>query len=196
MTPSVPVESQNEIHSFYKYVTEQTDRVIAQHRAPASGTLRFWSRCDTRYPPLSGSSKAQCCIRTPTSFGVSYPIAFGVGADGAVRAARPGNGLLVCAAGGLSLNRVQQAAAGNWGLYENARPDNWDAAQSKWLVLRPASALLLGVTVWEQIRTEIWAGAFAFPKPWYDAIRLKSGHLLGPVADMPQQRREWLVGTF
>ncbi|MGK2941065.1 MAG: hypothetical protein ACSLFJ_05230, partial [Immundisolibacter sp.] len=78
----------------------------------------------------------------------------------------------------------------------DAKAGDWDAAQSKWLSLRPASAFIEDMTVWELMRTGTYASAFTILKPWYDAIGLKGGHVLGPVAEVPQQRREWLAGKL
>ena len=33
-------------------------------------------------------------------------------------------------------------------------------------------------------------------KPWYDAIGFKGGYVLAPVADVMQERREWLGGKL
>ncbi len=40
------------------------------------------------------------------------------------------------------------------------------------------------------------AGAFTILKPWCDAIGLKGGYVLAPVADVTQERREWLGGKL
>ncbi|WP_448506463.1 hypothetical protein [Immundisolibacter sp.] len=52
------------------------------------------------------------------------------------------------------------------------------------------------MTVWELARTGTYASAFTLLKPWYDLIGLKGGYTLAPVADVSQERREWLGGKL
>ena len=39
------------------------------------------------------------------------------------------------------------------------------------------------------------AGGFMLRKPWYDAIDLQGGYVLAPMADVTQERREWLAAS-
>ncbi len=199
MNPSVQLKSDDEIYSFYKYITDRTDMAVVLYRTPVSGTvlsLELMQRL-TELPTIIGvkqgslrrSDTYKLRRELPDDFFVSEPMEQYFLDD-------------------LRMDYwFVQWAAYHYTVFGKLRPliraymadakaGDWDAAQSKWLSLRPASAFIEDMTVWELMRTGTYASAFTILKPWYDAIGLKGGHVLGPVAEVPQQRREWLVGKL
>jgi len=199
MNPAVQLKSDDEIFAFYKYLTDRSDMAIVLYRTPVSGTvlsLELMQRL-ADIPTLVGVKQGSL-RRSDTykmrrdlrpDFFVSEPmeqyflddLRFGY--------------------------KFLQWAAFHYTVFGKLRPvirqymadaaaGNWPAAQAKWLSLRAASGFIEDMTVWELARTGTYASAFTLLKPWYDLIGLKGGHTLAPVADVSQERREWLGGKL
>lgn len=199
MNPAVQLKSDDEIFSFYKYLTDRSDMAIVLYRTPVSGTvlsLELMQRL-ADLPTLVGVKQGSL-RRSDTyklrrdlrpDFFVSEPMEQYFLDD-----LREGYKFLQWAAFHYTVfGKLRPVIRG---YMADAAAGNWPAAEAKWRSLRAASGFIEDMTVWELARTGTYASAFTILKPWYDAIGLKGGHVLAPVEPVSAQRAEWLVGKL
>lgn len=199
MNPSVQLKTDDEIFSFYKYITECTDMALILYRTPVSGTVlslevtKRLADLDTLVGVKQGSLRRSDTYKLRRElrddFFVSEPMEQYFYDD-----LRSGYWFIQWAAFhytafGKKRKVIQEYKA----LAEKGR---WDEAYAKWVSVRDVSSFLEDLTVWEVQRNATYASAFALLKPWYDAIGLKGGYTLKPVEDTPPARREWLVAKL
>ena len=199
MNPSVQLKTDDEIFSFYKYITDRTDTPIVLYRTPVSGTvlsMELMARLadiDTlvgvKQGSLRRSDTAKLRRDLRDDFFVSEPMEQYFFDD-----LRTGYWFIQWAAFHFTVFGKLRTVIQDY--KRLAEQEQWDTAYAKWLSLRQASAFIEDLTVWEVAKTATYASAFAILKPWYDAIGLKGGYTLKPVEDVSPARREWLVGEL
>jgi 4-hydroxy-tetrahydrodipicolinate synthase len=199
MNPAVQLKTDDEIFSFYKYITERTDMAIVLYRTPVSGTvlsqelIQRLADLDTLVGLKQGSLRRSDTYKLRRDiredFFISEPMEQYFFED-----LRMGGWFVQWAAFHYTVFGKLRAVIREY--RELAQQEQWDAAWAKWLSLRPASAFIEDLTVWELSRRGTYASAFAILKPWYDAIGLKGGYTLKPVEDVSAERREWLIGEL
>lgn len=199
MNPAVQLKSDDEIFSFYKYLTDRSDMAIVLYRTPVSGTvlsLELMQRL-ADLPTLVGVKQGSL-RRSDTyklrrdlrpDFFVSEPMEQYFLDD-----LREGYKFVQWAAFHYTVfGKLRPVIRG---YMADAAAGNWPAAEAKWRSLRAASGFIEDMTVWELARTGTYASAFTILKPWYDEIGLKGGYVLAPVEPVSPQRAEWLVGRL
>lgn len=199
MNPSVQLKTDDEIYSYYKYITDRTDMPIILYRTPVSGTVLSFelvqrlADIDTlvglKQGSLRRSDTAKLRRDIRDDFFISEPMEQYFFED-----LRNGYWFIQWAAFHFTVFGKLRTVIQDY--KRLAEQEQWDAAYAKWQSLRKASAFIEDLTVWEIAKTATYASAFAVLKPWYDAIGLKGGHTLAPVADVSAEKREWLVGEL
>ena len=196
MNPAVQLKADDEIYSFYRYITDRSDMAIILYRTPVSGTvlslelLQRLADLETLVGVKQGSLKRSDTIKLRRAlrddFFVSEPIEQYFYED--LRSGYP----FIQWAGyyftsyGKKRTVIQEYK-------KAAEAGEWNSAYELWESLREVSGFVEDMTIWELARTGTYASAFAILKPWYDAIGLHGGHALAPVEDVSPERREWLV---
>jgi 4-hydroxy-tetrahydrodipicolinate synthase len=198
MNPSVQLKTDDEIFSFYKYISDHSDLAVVLYRTPVSGTvlsmevMKRLSELDTlvgvKQASLSRADTIKLRRDLREDFCVFEPFEYFWLDD--VLSAYP----------------VTSWAAFAYTLYGKRRNEikdyinlaeagKSDEARKVWENLRPCGNLIDDMGA-EIIATHSYASGFTIFKPWYDAIGLTGGHVLAPVTDVSQEAREQLVAKL
>ncbi|AKQ42908.1 dihydrodipicolinate synthetase [Aurantiacibacter atlanticus] len=192
INPVVQLKRDDEIFDWYKYLTDRTDMAVCLYRTPVSGTVLSWDLLrrladletviGVKQGVMSRAETLKIRQLMPDGFNTMEPFEYFFLDD--LR-----NGGTVC-----------------WGelsymLYGKKRHLAKDyvrlAHEGKWEEARAASEGLNEVRefyhdnfLWDIARTATYASALANVKAWYEAIGLKAGPILPPVADVTQEKKE------
>jgi 4-hydroxy-tetrahydrodipicolinate synthase len=196
MNPSVQLKTDDEIFSFYKYISEHSDLAVVLYRTPVSGTvlsmevMKRLSELDTLVGVKQASLKRSDTIKLRRDlrddFSVFEPFEYFWLDD--LQSGYP----------------VTSWAAFVYTLYGKRRGElkeyirlgeegKWAEARTVWEGLRPCGNLIDDMGAEIIAKTQSYASGFTIFKPWYDAIGLTGGHVLAPVFDVSQAAREELI---
>lgn len=199
MNPSVQLKTDDEIYSFYKYISDHNDLAIVLYRTPVSGTvlsMELMSRLadiDTLVGVKQASLKRSDTIKLRRDlrddFTVFEPFEY-FWLDDA-----------------LSGFEVTSWAAFVYTLYGKRRNEIKDyvrlaqegksnEARKVWENLRPCGNMIDDMGAETIAKTQSYASGFTIFKPWYDAIGLTGGHVLAPVTDVSEEARQNLFAKL
>lgn len=199
MNPSVQLKTDDEIFSFYKYITDRSDMAIVLYRTPISGTVLSMdlmrrladletmvgvkqsslSRADTL--KLRRDIRDDFSIYEPwecfwyDDLKMGYPLVSWAGLSYTLYGKRRGE----------IREYARLASEGKW-------EESWEVFQG----LRPIYALWDESVAQYIAKTGSYASGLTIFKPWFDAIGLKGGHVLAPVSDPDQAAREELTSKL
>lgn len=198
INPVVQLRSDDEIFAWFKYLTDHSALPICLYRTPVSGLVLGWdlmrrlAEIDTVIGVKQGSMNRAETIKLrslmPPDFITADPFEYFFLDD-----LRLG-GQVVWGELSYILYGKKRHLAREY--YELARQGRWEEARPKWEGLSEVRELYHDLFIWEIARTATYAGALGNMKAWYEAIGLKAGPLLPPVADVSPARREEIAARL
>jgi 4-hydroxy-tetrahydrodipicolinate synthase len=199
MNPSVQLKTDDEIFNFYKYISDNNGLAIVLYRTPVSGTVLSFdlmsrlADLDTLVGVKQGSLKRSDTIKLRRDlredFFVSEPLEYNFYEDlqyGYPIIAWAGFYYLVY---GKRRNEILD-------YIKLGQEGKWEECRKVWWGLRDVGNLVDNLAAEQIARTGSYASGFTIFKPWLDAIGLKGGHVLAPVADVSDQGREELLAKL
>ena len=195
MNPSVQLKTDDEIFSFYKYISDHSDMAIVLYRTPISGTVLSMdlmkrladletlvgvkqsslSRADTL--KLRRDVREDFSIYEPwecfwwDDLHMGYPLVSWAG--------------LTYILYGKRRHEIREYA-------RLALEGKWDESREVFQGLRPIYELWDESVAQYIAKTGSYASGLTIFKPWLDAIGMTGGHVLVPVKDPDQETREQL----
>jgi 4-hydroxy-tetrahydrodipicolinate synthase len=192
INPVVQLKRDDEIYSWFKFLTDHTDLAVCLYRTPVSGTVLSWdlmrrlADIETVIGVKQGAMSRAETIKIrqlmPEGFNTMEPFEY------------------------FFLDDLRLGGTVCWGelsymLYGKKRHFAKEyirlAHEGKWEEARAASDQLSEVRefyhdnfLWDIARTATYASALANVKAWYEAIGLKAGPILPPVADVTPEKKE------
>ena len=197
MNPSVQLRSDNEIHDYFKHITDRSNLAMVLYRTPMPGTLMSMdliarlSEIDTMVGVKQGSfSRADTLVlrrRVNPQFIVSEPIE-GFFLDDL----RRGGQVLWAAFWYLAYGKQRHLMRE---YYDLARAGRWEDAFAASEKLQPVRIFFEDLVA-DMARSGTYASHIAMMKPWMNAIGFPVGGVVPPVRELPRERQEWLVGRL
>lgn len=198
MNPSVQLKTDDEIFAFFKYMTDHSNMAICLYRTPVSGTvlshdlMRRLGDIDTMVAVKQGLMNRMETLKLRSimrpDFIVSEPVEYWF------------------------LHDLRNGGQVVWGelsyiLYGKKRPlvrdyialaraGKWEEAHAAWEKLAAVRDLYAEKFLWHAARTATYSGALANMKVWFEAIGLKAGPIMPPVAPINPATREELIGLI
>lgn len=192
INPVVQLRSDDEVFDWFKYLTDHSDLAVCLYRTPVSGKVLGWdlmkrlADLETVIGVKQGAMNRAETIKLrnilPSDFITSDPFEYFFLDD-----LRLGGQVLW---GELSyiLYGKKRHLARNY--YNLARAGRWEEARASWEGLHDVREFYNDLFIWEIARSATYAGALGNIKAWYEAIGLKAGPILPPVAALSQRRKE------
>lgn len=192
INPVVQLRSDDEIFAWFKYLTDRSNMAVCLYRTPVSGTVLSWNLMrrladlDTVIGVKQGAMNRAETIKIrslmPEGFNTMEPFEYFFLEDLRL-------GGTVCW-GELSFMLYGKKRHLARDYINLANQGKWEEARTKWEGLHDVREFYHDNFVWDIARTATYASALANIKAWYEAIGLKAGPILPPVADVTQQKRE------
>lgn len=187
MNPSVQLKTDDEIFSFYKYISDHSDMAIVLYRTPVSGTvlsmdlMKRLADLETLVGVKQSSLKRGDTLKLRRDlredFGVFEPFECHWYED--LRMGRK-----ITSWAGLSYTLYGKRRQEIREYIRLAEAGDWEGSWKVFDGLRPVYQYFDDVVVDYIARTASYASGLTIFKPWYDAIGMKGGHVLAPVQDV------------
>lgn len=192
INPVVQLRTDDEIFAWFKYLTDRSNMAVCLYRTPVSGTVLSWNLMrrladlDTVIGVKQGAMNRAETIKIrslmPEGFNTMEPFEYFFLEDLRL-------GGTVCW-GELSFMLYGKKRHLARDYIDLSNQGKWEEARTKWEGLHDVREFYHDNFVWDIARTATYASALANIKAWYEAIGLKAGPILPPVADVTQQKRE------
>lgn len=198
INPVVQLRTDDEIYDWFKYLTDHTDLAVCLYRTPVSGKVLGWdlmqrlADIDTVIGAKQGVMNRAETVKLRNlmrdDFITSDPFEYFFLED-----LRLG-GQVVWGELSYILYGKKRHLAREY--YELARKGRWEEARAKWEGLNDVREFYHDLFIWEISRTATYAGALGNIKAWYEAIGLKAGPVLPPIAETPPARKEEIASRL
>lgn len=191
INPVVQLRTDDEIFAWFKYLTDRSNMAVCLYRTPVSGTVLSWNLMQrladletvigVKQGALNRAETIKIRSMMPEGFNTMEPFEYFFLED-----LRLGG---TCCWGELSfmLYGKKRHLAREYVNLANA--GKWEEARVKWDGLHDVREYYNDMFVWDIARTATYASALANIKAWYEAIGLKAGPILPPVADVTPQKK-------
>ena len=199
MNPSVQLKTDDEIFSFYQYISDHSDMAIVLYRTAVSGTLLSMdlmerlADLETLVGVKQGSLSRADTHKLRRTIRDDFFIADGLEYH-FYEDLRMGYPIIAWAGFFYTCYGKKREVINEY--RRLGEQGKWQECYDKWLTLRDVFRFLDELTVWNVQRTQTYASAFTILKPWYDAIGLNGGSVLPPIQYPGQERIEWLNGRL
>jgi 4-hydroxy-tetrahydrodipicolinate synthase len=199
MNPSVQLKTDDEIFSFYQYISRHSNMAVVLYRTPVSGTvlsmelMQRLADLETLVGVKQGSLKRSDTLKLRrdirSDFFISEGVEYCFFEDLLL-------GYPIIAWAGFFFTVYGKRRQTILDYIKLGEAGKMDECKELWLSLRPVWNFVEELTVWNVARTQTYASAFAILKPWYDAIGLNGGHTLAPIEYPSPERVEWLLANL
>lgn len=198
INPVVQLRTDDEIFDWFKYLTDHSDLAVCLYRTPVGGKVLGWdltrrlADIDTVIGMKQGAMNRAETIKLRNilrkDFITSDPFEYFFLED-----LRLGGqvcwGELSYILYGKKRHLVRE-------YYDLALQGRWEEARLKWEGLDEVREFYHDIFLWEIARSATYAGALGNIKAWYEAIGLKAGPILPPVAEPSAKRREEIAARL
>lgn len=192
INPVVQLRTDNEIFAWFKHLTDHSDLAVCLYRTPVSGTVLSWDLMERLVEiPTVVAVKQGAMNRAETiklrsllrkDFIVSDPFEYFYLDD-----LRLGG---QCVWGELSYMLFGKKRGLARDYINLARAGRWEEARAKWDGLEEVREYYHDLFIWNIAKTATYAGALGNLKAWFEAIGLKAGPVIPPVANLSRERKE------
>ncbi|WP_328276089.1 dihydrodipicolinate synthase family protein [Sphingobium sp.] len=192
INPVVQLRTDDEIFAWFKYLTDRSNMAVCLYRTPVSGTVLSWNLMrrladletviGVKQGALNRAETIKIRSLMPEGFNTMEPFEYFFLEDLRL-------GGTVCW-GELSFMLYGKKRHLARDYINLANQGKWEEARTKWEGLHDVREYYHDQFVWDIARTATYASALANIKAWYEAIGLKAGPILPPVADVTPQKKE------
>ena len=194
----VQLRTDNEIFDWFKYLTDKSDLAVCLYRTPVSGKvlghdlMRRLADIDTVVAVKQGSGPRAETLKLRRDLRDDF--------------------LVLDPNEAVFLDDLRTGGQCVWGelsyiLYGKKRylvdeyralaaQGKWEEARAKSMQLSDIRLLMEETLLWKIIQTATYAATIASIKIWFDAIGLKGGRMIPPVAELDPAEAEKLRGTL
>lgn len=192
INPVVQLRSDDEIFSWFKYLTDRSDMAVCLYRTPVSGTVLSWdlmarlAELDTVIGVKQGAINRGETIKIrsmmPEGFNTMEPFEYFFLDD-----LRLGGQVCWGELSYIIYGKKRHLAREYYNL---ALEGKWEEARVKWDGLNEVRDYYHDLFIWDIAKTATYAGSLANIKAWYEAIGLEAGPILPPVPDVTPEKKE------
>ncbi|QOT74323.1 dihydrodipicolinate synthase family protein (plasmid) [Sphingobium fuliginis] len=192
INPVVQLRTDDEIFAWFLYLTDRSNMAVCLYRTPVSGTVLSWNLMrrladletviGVKQGALNRAETIKIRSLMPEGFNTMEPFEYFFLEDLRL-------GGTVCW-GELSFMLYGKKRHLARDYINLAHQGKWEEARTKWEGLHDVREYYHDQFVWDIARTATYASALANIKAWYEAIGLKAGPILPPVADVTPQKKE------
>lgn len=198
INPVVQLRTDDEVFDWFKYLTDHSDLAVCLYRTPVSGKVLGWdlmqrlAELETVIGAKQGAMNRAETIKLrqilPPDFITSDPFEYFFLDDLRV------GGQVVWGELSYILYGKKRHLARDY--YNLARAGRWEDARTAWEGLHDVREFYHDLFIWEIAKSATYAGALGNIKAWYEAIGLKAGPILPPVAEPSAQRKEEIAARL